>query len=129
MKMKIAASIAGGVLLSGMAAPPAQAEGSRTSYISWWIQGHESNRWWDGSSDTWDTAVELSNCETEGHFSWVSLSLWRDISSAPDRSYGGYTNDCGRTAWGDVAAGTYYFKVDSFREGEHFSAKPVNIYW
>ncbi|MFJ2598660.1 hypothetical protein [Streptomyces erythrochromogenes] len=129
MKKQMAAAVAGGVMLVGLGALPAQAENSRTSYISWWLPGKESKRWYDNSSDTWSTAVVLHNCETGTRFNWVSLSLWRDISAAPDRSYGAKKNYCGRSDWGDVAAGSYYFKVDDFRDGEAFKAEPVYIYW
>ncbi|MFD8978471.1 hypothetical protein [Streptomyces sp. NPDC059564] len=73
--------------------------------------------------------MALNNCETTAHFSWASLSLWRDIDFAPDRGYGGRTNYCGASEWGDVAAGSYYFKLDSFSGGDAFSAGTVNIYW
>ncbi|MFJ2825853.1 hypothetical protein ACIO7M_32795 [Streptomyces toxytricini] len=55
--------------------------------------------------------------------------LWRDINAAPDRSYGEKRNYCGRSEWGVVAAGSRYFKVDDFCDGEAFKAEPVCIYW
>jgi hypothetical protein len=129
MKRKIAASIAGGALLVGVGALPAQAENSRTSYIEWWRPGKESSRWWDNSSDYASTTVSFNTCETDAQFRYASLSLWRDISSAPDRNYGGRTNYCGSSAWGDVAAGSYYFKLDSLADGEALKVKTVTIYW
>ncbi|WP_328301527.1 hypothetical protein OG389_29690 [Streptomyces sp. NBC_00435] len=129
MKRKIVASLAGGVLLAGLAALPAQAENSRTSYISWWQPGKESSRWWDNNNDSASTTVALNGCDTTGHFSWASLSLWRDVSLSPDRGYGGRTNYCGASEWGDVTAGSYYFKLDGFADGDAFNASTVNIYW
>ncbi|MGW4651234.1 hypothetical protein [Kitasatospora sp. NPDC004289] len=94
---------------------PASAEGSWSSYISYWLYNSESRRWTDNHTDSDTTYVSYSGCSDDnsgwfnaGHPTVVELD--RDISFSPDQSYGGRDNYCNTVNWGErTQKGSYYF--------------------
>jgi hypothetical protein len=126
---KVAAVALGGATLLALGVAPAQAEGSRTSYIGGWERGRESNRWYDGNADSTSSIVSLSTCYTDSSFNSATLNLYQDISWNPDRNVGSRVNYCGLSSWGRVSAGSYYFKLSDFSGGSRFTADNVYIAW
>ncbi|WP_405600776.1 hypothetical protein OG741_23040 [Streptomyces sp. NBC_01410] len=127
---KATAVAAGGVVLLGLGVLPAHAEGHRSTYISVWERGHESNRWYDRNSDSIRTAVSLTTCHTDAIFSSATLKLSKEVDFAPDENRGSRTNYCNATSnWGDESAGTYYFTLTGFNGGSRLSVNSVGINW
>jgi hypothetical protein len=126
---KVAAAALGGATLLALGVSPAQAEGSRTTYMAGWERGHESSRWYDSTNGTVETTVSLSNCYTDSSFNSATLSLYQDISWNPDKNMGNRTNYCGTSYWGRPPAGSYYFKLADFSGGSRFTSDPVYITW
>ncbi|MEU0431923.1 hypothetical protein ABZ153_09800 [Streptomyces sp. NPDC006290] len=137
MKMKNpgirrAATIAG-IMTLACGISPAYAEGSRTTYISYWSTGGESSRWHDGNTDSAQTAVRFNNCSvpsSPGTGASASVQVWKNVDFAPDTNLGG-KQVCGTTQyWGDVSAGDYYFRLDKINGtyyGFHLDSDPVWI--
>ncbi|MFE2723054.1 hypothetical protein [Kitasatospora sp. NPDC059327] len=110
-----------GVVLATLAAAtlagtvPANAEGSWSSYISYWGYNSESRRWTDNHADGNWTSVSFSGCSDNGsgYFATgnpTTVELDRDISWSPDTSYGGRGNFCNTVDWGErTDKGQYYF--------------------
>ncbi|WP_031069380.1 hypothetical protein [Streptomyces sp. NRRL S-118] len=120
--------IVGAAILGLAGAAPAFAEGSRTTYISKWTAGGESSRWTDNNRDSVSTSVGFSGCTTDGWdgFKAAGLILHKDVFG-PDPSKGFKTNYCNRVYWGDVEAGSYYFKLDGFTTGSYLWVNSVGI--
>ncbi|SFL16290.1 hypothetical protein SAMN05192584_1148 [Streptomyces pini] len=127
---KIASVIAGAMLVGFLGAVPAHAEGSKSTYISNWLPGNESSRWHDYNRDSTSTSVTFSGCSTDGAsgFRDATLILWKDVLG-PDNNKGSRTNECNTYAWGDVAAGDYYFELYGFTSGGRLNVKSVTIKW
>lgn len=98
-----------GAVLSGVLATvtfgaiPAHAEGSKTSYISYWATGAESGRWTDNNNDGASTTVRLSNCTTASSPNTrtsAAVSVWKDVFG-PDTNKGSKSDVCSATkSWG-----------------------------
>ncbi|MER6316477.1 hypothetical protein ABT237_22285 [Streptomyces sp. NPDC001581] len=108
---------------------PAQAEGSRTSYIAGWDRGWESNRWYDNNYDGNATGVGFGSCYTDSSFNSATIALYQDISASPDRGYGNRTNYCNYTSWSRPGKGSFYFKLSDFSGGTRLNVDDVNIDW
>ncbi|GAA2295188.1 hypothetical protein OHT20_16570 [Streptomyces caniferus] len=132
-----------GAVLSGVLATvtfgaiPAHAEGSKTSYISYWATGAESGRWTDNNNDGASTTVRLSNCTTASSPNTrtsAAVSVWKDVFG-PDTNKGSKSDVCSATkSWGDLASGDYYFSLDKINGTSgpgtfHLYAKPVKMTW
>lgn len=127
---KVSMTVACSVVLLGMSALPAHAEGSRNSYISSWGVGSESNRWTDNQNDGVVTSVGLSGCHTDAIFNVASINLHRVISLQPDAKYGVKRNECWTSTWGNAtASGSYYFRLDAVSGGAVLSVDSVVIKW
>ncbi|MFD7499823.1 hypothetical protein [Streptomyces sp. NPDC059850] len=115
------------MVLGFAGAVPAQAEGSRTTFFTAWHAGNESSRWSD--NDSVSTSVTLSGCSTDGGsgFRSATLKLWKNRDLLPDDDKGSKSNSCGKSAWGDQSAGTYYFELFGFTSGGTMSASKVVI--
>ncbi|MER5564445.1 hypothetical protein ABT071_38330 [Streptomyces sp. NPDC002506] len=120
---------AGGAALLSLGIVPAHAENSRTSYIGGWARGNESSRWYDNNNDGVSTSVGFSGCQTDSSFSNASLTLYKDVSLAPDENHGGRTNYCNTSYWGDESEGSYYFTLSGFTGGSRLSVSTVRIAW
>ncbi|MFE5300688.1 hypothetical protein [Streptomyces sp. NPDC056632] len=118
----------GAAILGLAGAAPAFAEGSRTTYISKWTPGGESNRWKDQNLDAASTTVGFSGCSTDGGngFEAAGLILWKDVLG-PDENQGFKSNYCNRVYWGDKSAGDYYFELDGFTSGSYLWVNSVGI--
>ncbi|WP_331736518.1 MULTISPECIES: hypothetical protein [unclassified Streptomyces] len=131
-----AGAMAGAALLGAVSVIPAHAgvtaEGQFESSINSWRAGNESRRWWD-NNDTGDyTGIYFSGCYADGGggFNYAGLQLWKDISSAPDRSKGTRTNYCGWVDYGDPNdAGNYYFALTDVSHGSFISVDYVKVAW
>ncbi|MEU6947873.1 hypothetical protein ABZ957_21955 [Streptomyces sp. NPDC046316] len=137
-RLKNAAGLMAGVALLGIGGiTPANAgvtaEGQFESHISWWTAPTESRRWWD-NNDTWDyTGIYFSGCRSDDDYrgyDYASLRLWKDISSAPDRSKGTRNNYCGWVDYGDPDdAGNYYFALTDVGNGDYIDIDYVKVAW
>ncbi|MFI9355969.1 hypothetical protein [Streptomyces lydicus] len=116
---------------------PAHAEGSKSSYISYWATDAESSRWHDGNNDSASTTVRFSNCTTASSPSTsttAAVTVWKDVFG-PDTSFGSKSDVCHATkSWGDVSSGDYYFSLDKINgtSGQgtfHLNANPVKMTW
>ncbi len=131
-----AGAMAGAALLGAVSVVPAHAgvtaEGQFESSINSWRAGNESRRWWD-NNDTWDyTGIYFQGCNADGGdgFNYAGLRLWKDISSAPDRSKGTRTNYCGWVDYGDPDdRGNYYFALTDVSSGTFISVDYVKVAW
>ncbi|MFB6571870.1 hypothetical protein [Streptomyces noursei] len=132
-----------GAVLAGLLATvtlggvPAHAEGSKTSYISYWATGGESSRWHDGNNDAVSTSVRFNNCTTAsspGTRTSAAVSVWKDVFG-PDQNKGSQSDVCSATKyWGRLASGDYYFSLDKINGTSgsgtfHLNAKPVTMTW
>ncbi|MFJ5831560.1 hypothetical protein [Streptomyces sp. NPDC093089] len=129
----LAGVMAGAALLGAVSVVPAHAaEGQFESYMTGWRVGDESRRWWD-NNDTWDyTGIYFSDCISDGGsgFNQASLRLWKDVSSAPDRSKGTRVNYCGWVDYGDPDdAGNYYFQLTDIHSGTFLTVNYVKVAW
>ncbi|MFB7636323.1 hypothetical protein ACFC0M_36035 [Streptomyces sp. NPDC056149] len=116
---------------------PAHAEGSKTSYISYWAAGAESSRWHDGNNDAVSTSVRFNNCKaasSTGTRTSAAVSVWKDVFG-PDENKGSKGDVCSATQyWGRLASGDYYFRLDKINGTAgpgtfHIDAKPVTMTW
>ncbi|MFE0778480.1 hypothetical protein [Streptomyces sp. NPDC058861] len=124
-------TVAAGVLALVAAAAPAQAEGNFSSYIDDWLAGNnESRRWTDKNTDAVSTSVAFRSCSTyPGSFYSVSPAVYKDVFG-PDEHKGTKTNYCGTSTWGDLASGSYYFRLELINGGAtgyRFSATDVTV--
>jgi hypothetical protein len=129
----LAGVMAGAALLGAVSVVPAHAaEGQFESSMTGWRVGDESRRWWD-NNDTWDyTGIYFSGCVSDGGsgFNQASLRLWKDISSAPDRSKGTRVNYCGWVDYGDPDdRGNYYFQLTDIHSGTFLTVDYVKVAW
>ncbi|MFJ8011167.1 hypothetical protein [Streptomyces sp. NPDC096339] len=137
LRRKAAGLMAGAVLLGFAGVSPAHAgasaEGQFESSISWWTAPTESRRWRD-YNDTWDyTGIYFEGCRSDDDYwgyDYASLRLWKDISAAPDRSYGTRNNYCGWVDYGDPdSAGNYYFQLSDVGNGDWIDIRYVKVAW
>ncbi|MFK0049993.1 hypothetical protein ACIQU4_38980 [Streptomyces sp. NPDC090741] len=131
-RQKIAALMAGVALVGLVGATPAQAEGSRETYITQWAPGKESGRWTDNNNDSAWTGVYFQGCSTDSSLGYnrTGLQLWKNQDFRPDINKGYRVNYCGWVDWNDPDdAGTYYFRLDSLLNGGYLWVDYVKIGW
>ncbi|GGU41756.1 hypothetical protein GCM10010211_01020 [Streptomyces albospinus] len=131
------ALVAGALATVAFGTVPAHAEGSKTTYISYWATGAESSRWHDGDNDNTSTTVRFQNCTTAsspGTRTSAAVSVWKDVFG-PDENKGSKGDICSATkSWGVLAEGDYYFSLDEINGTSgpgtfHLDAKPVTMTW
>ncbi|MFD3513629.1 hypothetical protein [Streptomyces sp. NPDC058657] len=132
------AVVAGAIAVSVLGAVPANAEGKRSTYISYWSTGQESSRWQDNNTDASITAVKFSNCtapSSPGKRASALISLRKDVVG-PDPHRGQSGDVCTGIGkrWGDESAGKYYFTLDRINGTQgpgnfHLDANPVEIWY
>ncbi|MFE7094511.1 hypothetical protein [Streptomyces erythrochromogenes] len=135
-RTKTAGLLAGVALLTVGSIAPAHAgvtaEGQFESHISWWTAPKESHRWRDNNTTSDYTGIYFSGCRSDDDrgYDYASLTLWKDISSAPDRSKGTRNNHCGWVDYGDPDdAGSYYFALTDIGNGDYINIDYVKVAW
>ncbi|WP_030811668.1 hypothetical protein [Streptomyces sp. NRRL S-337] len=131
------AALSGVLATVAFGAVPAHAEGSKSTYISYWATSKESGRWHDGNNDGASTTVRFYNCaaaSSPGTKTSAAITVWEDVFG-PDTNKGQKSDVCSSTkSWGRLAEGDYYFSLDKINgtSGQgtfHLNAKPVKIAW
>ena len=128
-KITLSLTVGASILL---AATPAMAEGSWSSYLSSVGVGFSSRTWYDGALDQVATTVKLSGCSmtSGGTFASATLNLYREYGVFPDISMGSINNTCNTSNWGQALGGDYYhFTIEKINGSTgptpHFSATSV----
>ncbi|MEU6861695.1 hypothetical protein ABZ924_00240 [Streptomyces sp. NPDC046876] len=136
-RMKAAGLMAGVALLGIGGITPANAgvtaEGQFESRILWWTPPTESRRWTDNNTTGDYTGIYFSGCQSDDDFrgyDYASLTLWKNVSNAPDRSKGTRNNYCGWVDYGDPDdAGSYYFNLSGVGNGDFIKIEHVKVAW
>lgn len=118
-RSKVATIIGASLLLWGLAAAPAFAEGSWNSSLSNAGPGFSSRWWSDNNYDANSTRVLFGSCQGGTNANYlvnrVNLNLWRDNGVFPDHNHGVTTSTCNGTwaSWGRMTSvGSYKWTVE-----------------
>ena len=111
---KIAMGI-GALIVATVAASPALAEGSWTSYITGAKIGFESRAWADRDLDQVPTTVKFTGCSVSGTtFSSTGVTLYQDtLIPFFYTNHGLLTNTCNTVSWSQaLGSGIYHFTIE-----------------
>jgi hypothetical protein len=108
-----------GLVLVGVMAVPAAAEGSFSSSFSGWLPGKSSRTWSDDNRDANSTLVTLGGCRAESNTAirvTFRLQLTRETPwYTPDQNKGRKDFACSSRSvtgnWGRRSAGSYHFTL------------------